>query len=93
MDTLNKGTKELLSVILTDRLGLIDTIPAADFKVISEDETTIVQDWVAADSISGLRVDCLVDTSTWDEGTYKLFVRPDIPPESPIIGPFEFGVS
>lgn len=93
MQTLNKGSIETISCLLTDRLGNIDTIAAADFKVVSEDETVTVQDWTGAENISGMRVDCLIDTTTWDEGTYKLYVRPSIPPETPIVGPFEFGVS
>jgi hypothetical protein len=102
MDTLNLGTKELISVYLSDKLGLIDTIPAADFKVISEDEVDTVANWAAVENIDGMRVDCLIDTTTgagitntdpWPEGTYKLYVRPNIPPETPIVGPWEFGVS
>lgn len=92
MDTLNKGTKEIASVLLTDRLDSVTSIASADFKVVTEDETTVV-DWAAVENIDGMRVDCLLDTTTWNEGIYKLYVRPSVPPEQPIIGPFEFGVS
>lgn len=93
MDTLNVGTKEIVSVYLTDRLGTITDIASAEFKIMTEDETDTVVDWATVENIAGLRVDCLVDTTGWTEGTYKLYVRPSIPPENPIVGPWEFGVS
>lgn len=93
MDTLNKGTKEIASVLLTDRLDSGAVISSADFKVALEDETVVVVDWTPVANISGLRLDCLIDTSAWVEGIYKLYVRPSVPPEQPIVGPFEFGVS
>lgn len=102
MDTLNLGTKEIVSVYLTDKLGNITTVDTADFKVLSEDEVDTVMDWTVVTNIVGLRLDCLIDTTTgagvgglepWPEGTYKLYARPSVPPEAPIVGPFEFGVS
>lgn len=96
MDTLNIGTKEIVSVYLTDRLGTIDVIPSADFKIVREDESgDPLVDWAAVENITDLRVDCLIDTTgqNWTEGTFKLYVRANIPPEAAIVGPFEFGVS
>lgn len=95
MNKINLGSVEIVSCLLTDRLGNVDTIASADFKIISEDETLVVQDWATAENIVGMRVDCLVDTTgiDWVEGTYKLYVRCSVPPETPIVGPFEFGVS
>lgn len=102
MQTINVGSKEIVSCLLTDKLENVTTIPSADYKVVSEDEVDTVVDWAVATNIDGMRVDCLLDTSTgsgiggtdpWVEGTYKLYVRCDIPPEAPIVGPFEFGVS
>lgn len=95
MDTLNIGTKEIVSVYLTDRLGDITSIPNADFKIVTEDEVDTVADWASVLNIVNMRVDCLIDTTgqAWSEGTFKLYVRPNIPPEAPIVGPFEFGVS
>lgn len=87
---------------LTDKLGNVDTVDSADFSVLSEDEESTMVDWATATNIKDMRIDCLIDTTTgggedgtdpWPEGTYKLYVRPSIPPEAPIVGPWEFGVS
>lgn len=95
METLNKGTKELFSVQLQDLLGAVTTLDGINVeqKIVSEDEITTVQDWATVSQTVDMRVDCLLDTTSWDEGTYKLYIRVNIPPELPIIGPFEFGVS
>lgn len=102
MESLNVGTKEVVSVLLSDKLQTIDTIPDADFKVITEDETVTVKDWATVENITGLRIDVMLDTTTgagesgtdpWPEGVYKLYVRPAVSPEAPIVGPFEFGLS
>lgn len=94
MDTLNVGTIETLSVELTDRIGSITdlSIYAVDFQVLKEDETSQLA-WTAVAAVVGMRADCLLDTTGWAEGTYKLYIRPTIGPERPIIGPFEFGLS
>lgn len=100
MDTLNAGTKEIISVYLTDRLKTVTSISAADYKVVTEDESGVVIDWEPVEHIDHMRIDVLVDTTAggsegdpWAEGTYKLYVRPNVAPEAPIVGPFEFGVS
>jgi hypothetical protein len=96
MDTLNKGTAEIISVQLDDLLGEITTLDGinCEQRIISEDEKTQMQAWTTVADTEDMRVDCLIATdNTWDEGTYKLFVRLNIPPETPIKGPFLFGVS
>lgn len=93
METLNKGTKEIVSIYLNDKLGNVTSIASADYKVVTEDEVTTTVDWSVVENIDGMRIDVLLDTSVWDEGIYKLYVRPSIPPEQPIVGPWEFGVS
>lgn len=95
MDRINLGSKEIISCLLSDRLQNITVIPSADFKVVTEDEATTVVNWSVVENIAGMRVDSLIDTTvgTWAEGVYKLYVRASIPPEAPIVGPFEFGVS
>lgn len=95
MDSLNLGTKEIVSVYLNDKLGNIDVIGTADYKIMSEDETITMVDWAVVENIDAMRIDVLIDTTigNWEEGVYKLYVRPSIPPEAPIIGPWEFGVS
>lgn len=94
MDTLVAGTIQTYSVELGDRLNNVaDLAPyACQFKVLSEDETVIAQNWTSA-SPTGMRVDCLINTTGWIEGIYKLYVRINIPPETPILGPIDFAVS
>lgn len=98
MDTLNLGTKELVSFQLDDLLNAVSTLDGitVEQKIITEDEKTQKQDWTAVSQTEGMRVDCLIDTSAWasgDEGNYKLYLRINIPPELPILGPFIIGVS
>lgn len=92
MERLNAGTKEIVSVVLTDRLGTITDLSsyAGDFKVTDHSGTTVVQDWTAVTTITGMRVDCLVNTVGWDKGRYRLLVRITVGAELPIIGPFDF---
>lgn len=94
MEGLNSGTKEIVSVFVTDRLGSITDLSAysADFKVTKHDGT-VISDWGAVTAINEMRIDCFLDTSTWDTGRYKLYVRPTIGAETPILGPFDFDVS
>lgn len=95
--TLNVGTVELLPVDITDKIGTITDLAAyaVDYKIVDEAEDNVVVNWTPVNSKSGMRVFPLIDTTvgTWPEGTYKLYVRPAIPPESPILGPMEFGLS
>ena len=95
--TLNEGTVELLAVDIADKLGTItDLTPyAVSYKVVDESEANIIVNWTAVNSKVGMRVFPLIDTTvgTWPEGIYKLYVRPTIPPEAPILGPMEFGLS
>lgn len=95
METLNAGTKELFSVQLDDRLGTLTTLDGVNVesKVVTEDEETTKQDWATVVQTVDMRVDSLIDTTGWSDGTYKLYLRVNVPPELPIIGPFEFGVS
>jgi hypothetical protein len=95
MDTLNLGTKEVRSIELTDRLQTLTTLDGLNVeqKIVTEDEQTIKQDWATVFQTVDMRVDCLIDTTTWDEGTYKLYIRVNVPPELPVLGPFEFGLS
>lgn len=98
MDTLNVGTKEVRSIELTDRLGTLTTLDTINVeqKIVTEDEQDTKQDWATVFQTVGMRVDCLIDTTTsggWAEGTYKLYIRVNVPPELPVLGPFEFGLS
>lgn len=96
MDTYNLGTIELLVVDLTDRIGTVTDLAAydVDYKITDESEAVVKVDWTPVNSKTGMRVFPLLDTSAgWDEGTYKLYIRPTISPEMPILGPLEFGLS
>jgi hypothetical protein len=95
MDTLNVGTKEIVSLDVTDRLQTLTSLNGVNVeqKIVTEDEQTIKQDWATVSQTVGMRVDCLIDTTSWDEGTYKLYIRVNVPPELPVLGPFEFGLS
>jgi hypothetical protein len=95
--TLNKGTIELLPVDITDKLGTITDLASydVDYRVTDESEITDIIAWTPVNSKDLMRVFPLIDTTVgvWPEGTYKLYVRPTIPPEAPILGPMEFGLS
>jgi hypothetical protein len=93
MDDLNVGTKEIVSVDLTDRLGTITNlgIYVVNYRVSNEDGTDKLA-WTPATAVNGMRVDCLVDTTSWSLAHYELYVRPTIGVEMPIIGPFDFNV-
>lgn len=98
MVTINLGSIEIVSVLVTDRLANITDFVSATHKIVTEDEQTTMVDWANVENIAGLRIDCLIDTTTtspqaWAEGIYKLYVKPDVAPEYPILGPYEFGVS
>lgn len=96
MDNLVVGTIETYSVELDDRLDNITDLTSyvCQFKITDEDEDTIVQDWTSSGvSTDGMRMDCLLDTTAWGEGVFKLYVRVNISPEVPILGPFELNVS
>lgn len=97
IETLNVGTKELFAVELTDKLGTItDLAPyTVDYKVVSEDESTTIVNWTLVNSKNMMVVYPLIDTTvgSWQEGTYKLYIRATIPPEVPVLGPIEFGLS
>lgn len=91
---LPKGTKEFLVVVVADRLGNIDDLAdAADvtFTVLDETDTKVV-DAESTNIQDKLSVLCLVDTSGWTEGSYRLFVDIDISPQTPKLGPFRFDV-
>lgn len=96
MDDLNVGTKEVLSVNVDDRLDTINDLTpyAVYYRVLNEDDSVKLA-WTIATDVVVMRVDCLVDTTTgggWAAGTYKLYIRPTIGAEQPILGPFEFNL-
>ena len=97
IETLNVGTKELYAVELTDKLGNISDLAPynVDFKIVSEDEVDTIVNWTPVNSKILMVVYPLIDTTVgvWGERTYKMYIRPTIPPEAPILGPILFGLS
>ncbi len=96
MVTLNVGTKEIVSVLLEDRLNSIATLDpyVVQYRIRNEQEVDQVP-WATVLDTTDMRVDILIDTTvgTWAEGVYKLDIRPQIAPEAPILGPILFGLS
>lgn len=97
MEDLNVGTKEIVSVNVTDRLSTITdlSIYTVSYKVENDDGTDKVT-WTSVADVVGMRVDILLDTTTgsggWPAGHYELFIRPTIGSEQPILGPFDFNL-
>jgi len=89
MVKLNIGTKEIVVVSTGDRLAEITDLGPynVEQKIISEDEQTVKQNWTTVLETSVMDAHCLIDTTGWAEGTYKLYVRINVPPELPILGP------
>jgi hypothetical protein len=92
----NKNSIEVLPVLVTDRLGGISTLdgyPLA-FRITDRNETQ-VQNWTSCNN-DVMTVLPLIDTTGSvfeDGGTYKLYIKINIGPEIPILGPIEFEVS
>lgn len=93
MEELNKGSIEILPVEVTDRLASINSLDgfAVSYQINTEDDTNTVVDWTACGN-SGMTALPLIDTSTLDKTVYNLRIKVDVPPEHPILGPFEFMV-
>jgi hypothetical protein len=89
---LPKGTKEFLAVTVDDKLNNITTLEGetVTFDVRGEDDALVVTDGPTI--LQSMIALCLVDTTTWDEGKYRLFLKIDIAPQRPVLGPFKFDV-
>jgi hypothetical protein len=100
--TLTQGTKEYLFVEIDDLLNVLTTLdgttPKFDVKTGSSGSGTLKYDQQAATN-TGMRVNCLVDTSAahpgglWAAGAYRLYIYFTTAPELPKLGPFAFDVS
>lgn len=89
---LPKGTKEFLVVVVAERLGNITTFDGitVTYDVLDEANEKVVDAEIA--TTEDMTVMCLVDTSTWDEGRYRLFISFAVFPQQPTLGPFRFEV-
>jgi hypothetical protein len=98
MDTLNLGTKEIISFDVADRLNTISDISTytVEYKVTDEEEVELIA-WTPVENVDLMRVDILLDTTNGtifkDGMILKIYIRPLINPEAPILGPFEYGLS
>jgi len=96
VESLNKNTKEIISFELTDRLNNVaDLAPyTVEYRVAKEDDTHQIA-WAPVENVQLMRVDVLVDTTgvSWTIGSiYRLYIRPLIAPEAPVLGPYEFSL-
>lgn len=97
IDTLNKGTVETISLDVTDRLGEITDLSAynVEYRVWDENENELVA-WTTVEAVNLMHIDILLDTTPnafVDGMVLKIYVRINIAPEIPILGPFEVGLS
>lgn len=92
MESIVLNSKEYMPVKVKDRLNNLTTLDTTlvQFKVDNEDDTNII-DWSTASS-EGMTALPLVDGSLLTKGIFKLYIRFNLAPEVPILGPFEFEV-
>jgi hypothetical protein len=90
--TLNSGSIEYIILDVKDRLKLLTDLSVASptFTVLAPDATYPYTDESAV--VDGMKVKCLIDTTDLDEGRYKLWVKFNASPETPVLGPIEFYV-
>lgn len=96
MEELIKNTKEYLPVRLKDRLGALTTLDgiAVAFRVTKDnDAQTEVVAWTTCGN-NGMSALPLIDTTAaaFVAGKHNLYIRVNVAPEIPILGPFEFMV-
>lgn len=91
---LTKGTKQYYPITVTSALGALSTLDTADLRFDiykNDDDETVVDTNLSADN-DGMLALPLVDTTSLDEGEYKLFINFVALPEEPRLGPFYFVV-
>jgi hypothetical protein len=92
MEQLVKGTIEFLPVVIEDRLDGITTLDGHNttYRIEDEDGTQKLA-WTACNS-QGMTALPLVNTTSFDKVIHRLFIKIDLAPEYPVLGPFEFEV-
>lgn len=96
MEELIKNTKEYLPVKLKDRLGAMVTLDGTvvSFRVTADNDAgTEIVAWTVCTN-NGMVALPLIDTTlgAFVPGIYNLYIRVNVAPEVPILGPFEFAV-
>lgn len=91
---LPKGTKEFLVAVIVDKLGNLANLDDVDATFFVRSKAgAIVIDEISAETVTGeMTVLCLIDTTTMEEGNYGLFVRFQVYPQEPLLGPLKFEV-
>ena len=89
------GTKEYAVVEVEDALNTVNNLAALspEFKVLNPDPIdTDKLAWATVTVVNLMKLHCLIDTTGWTGGTYRLFVRFTATPEIPWLGPYEIDV-
>lgn len=89
------GTKEYVVVEVDDALNNVVDLTALtpEFKVLNPDPNdTDKLAWAAVSQVTLMKLYCLIDTTGWAGGTYRLFVKFTATPEVPWLGPYEIEV-
>lgn len=88
-----KGSVEHIPVDIADRLGgltdLAGTAPSYSIRKES-DQGAALQ--TGSPTVVGMRVYCLIDSTTLPKDRYELLVSFNNPPETPVVGPIDFEV-
>lgn len=93
--SLPQGTKEYVVVDVDDELNVVNNLAtmSPEFKVLNPDPLdTDKLAWAAVSQINLMKLYCLIDTTGWAGGTYRLFIRFTAAPEIPWLGPHEVEV-
>ena len=89
------GTKEYAVINVADALNTVaDLAPLSPmFKVLNPDPTdTDKLAWAAVTQVTLMKLFCLIDTTGWTGGTYRIFIKFTATPEVPWLGPYELEV-
>jgi hypothetical protein len=93
---LTKPTIEHIPIDVRDRLNNLTDLGTAapQFKLTKESDDSTVIDWTNADLTvpAGMTAYCLIDTTTLAKDRYELYLKFQLLPEVPVLGPFDVEV-
>lgn len=89
MERLTVGTVEYMRVHVEDRSQQISELPASLTYDVKAPDDTFKYNAQAGNRI-GMTAYCLLDTTGWAVGQYRLYVRFPVSPELPLLGPLPF---
>ena len=93
--TLQQGTKEYILVDVEDLLGNLTTLTGTNPRFTVLDAADVAKYTDQAATNVNMKAYCLIDTmngGAWAGGTYRLWLKFDVSPEVPYIGPYEFDI-